>query len=118
MNLEAVERLDLQDGDVVILKVSDVKSQQTEILFKQIRQIKTKLTKNVQFLIFTNDWSKLIEVDITDAKGRLFETDKLIKQLIRVEDALVNKIKIQGTADQLTQKRIQNLEFIKKQRGL
>lgn len=117
MQLQRIERLDIQEGDIIIVKATDVNNDQLAKLFQQLHEIKSKHKKDVNFIVLTNEWSKLIDVQITDVKGRLFEVDKLIKQLIRMSDGLINKLKIQGTADQLTKKVLQNLEYMKQQRG-
>lgn len=62
MNLQAVEKLEVQDGDIVILRATDVNSEELTKLFSELRRIKRASKKAIEFVVFSNDWAKLINV--------------------------------------------------------
>ena len=122
MNLQKIQRLECNDGDVVLLRATDVNGDQLTQLFIELAKIKRRQKseshKQINYIVLSNEWTKLINVGIMDAKGALFEIDKLLKQLIRTADGLVNRIKVEGNSDALTQKILQNIEYVKSQRGI
>ena len=122
MNLQKIQRLECNDGDVIILRRTDVNGEQLTQLFIELAKIKQKQkansNKDINYIVLSNQWTKLINVGIMDCKGAMFQLDVLIKQLIRTQDGLANRIKVEGSADAITEKILQNLEYVKQQRGL
>ena len=99
--LESIEKLSLKNGDIVLFKVTQITSNEQLIaLWRQLRAIaknlKQKLNIDVQFILLNNQWSKMTEVNIMDAKGAIFQLQRLRKQLGSMIDSLNSRLKFQA----------------------